>query len=190
MINSGSILLPADVFLGSNGEMSALMRKKDWSRTSLGPVEHWPQSLKTTLGILMHSKFPMFLFWGPELICFYNDAFVPSLGKEGKHPQALGGKANDVWPEIWPTIYPMIVDVMKGNKAIWSKDQLIPIYRNGKIEDAYWTFSYSQVFDEQNTVAGVFVAVSETTAQVNMLKELAESENRYRKLIAQERFKG
>ena len=185
MINSGSILLPADVFLGSNGEMSALMRKKDWSRTSLGPVEHWPQSLKTTLGILMHSKFPMFLFWGPELICFYNDAFVPSLGKEGKHPQALGGKANDVWPEIWPTIYPMIVDVMKGNKAIWSKDQLIPIYRNGKIEDAYWTFSYSQVFDEQNTVAGVFVAVSETTAQVNMLKELAESENRYRKLIAQ-----
>ena len=185
MRNSGSILLPADIFLGLNGEMSALMRNKDWSRTSLGPVENWPQSLKTTLGILLHSKFPMFLFWGPELLCFYNDAFVPSLGKDGKHPDALGGRAQEVWPEIWSTIYPMILDVMNGNKAIWSKYQLIPIYRNGKIEDAYWTFSYSQVFDEQNSIAGVFVAVSETTAQVHMLKELAESENQYRNMIAQ-----
>ena len=185
MRNRGSTLLPADIFLGINGEMSALMRGTDWSHTSMGPIENWPQSLKTTLGILLHSRFPMFLFWGPELLCFYNDAFVPSLGKDGKHPHALGSKAQDVWPEMWTTIYPMILEVMKGNKAIWSKDQLIPIYRNGTIEDAYWTYSYSQVFDEENSIAGVFVAVAETTAEVRMIKELEESENQYRNMIAQ-----
>jgi hypothetical protein len=73
-------------FLFGGGEMGQLMRDKDWSNTSLGAVENWPQSLQTTLSIIIHSKFPMFLFWGPELICFYNDAYRPSLGQDGKLP--------------------------------------------------------------------------------------------------------
>ena len=77
-------------FLAGGGEMGKLTREKDWSKTSLGPPNHWPQSLRTTLSILLNSKFPMFLFWGAELICFYNDAYRPSLGKEGKHPSILG----------------------------------------------------------------------------------------------------
>jgi hypothetical protein len=69
-----------------NNEMGNLIRAKDWSKTPVGPIDSWPQSLRTTLSIILNSKFPMFLWWGPELICFYNDAYRPSLGNNGKHP--------------------------------------------------------------------------------------------------------
>lgn len=156
-------------FLQGGGEMGALTRNFDWSRTALGPVATWPQSLKTTLGIVLNSRFPMFLWWGPGLISFYNDAYRPSLGNEGKHPGILGAPAREAWPEIWDVIRPLIEQVLAGGGATWSEDQLIPIYRNGRIEDAYWTFSYSPVHDEQGTVAGVLVTCSETTDKVKML---------------------
>lgn len=167
-------------FLEGGGEMGDLMRRKDWSETSLGVPDNWPQSLRTTLGILLHSGFPMVLFWGPDLICFYNDAFRPSLGKEGKHPLILGMKGEEAWSEIWTTIKPWIDDVIINNNAIWNEDLLVPIYRNGKIEDVYWTFSYSPAHDESGKAAGVFVAVVETTEKVNTLKKIEESERRFR----------
>lgn len=167
-------------FIAGGGEMGALMRAKDWSKTSLGAPGKWPQSLRTTLSILLHSGFPMVLFWGPDLICFYNDAFRPSLGKEGKHPGILGIKGEDAWHEIWPTIKPWIDEVLNESKAIWKEDLLVPIYRNGKMEDVYWTFSYSPVNDESGKPAGVFVAVVETTGKVNTLKKIKESERRFR----------
>jgi len=95
-------------FLTGGGEMGELTRVKDWSKTSLGAPEFWPQSLRTTLSILLNSKFPMFLFWGEDLICFYNDAYRPSLGKDGKHPSILGMKGEKAWPEIWHIIKPLI----------------------------------------------------------------------------------
>ena len=88
-----------DIFVG-NGEMAGLMRDFDWSQTSLGAVETWSQSLKTTLNILLASRQPMLLFWGEELIQFYNDGFRPSLGAD-KHPQALGDKGREFWNEVW-----------------------------------------------------------------------------------------
>ncbi|HEU0126422.1 MAG TPA: PAS domain-containing sensor histidine kinase, partial [Flavobacterium sp.] len=91
-------------FLANGGEMGKLTRAKDWSKTSVGPIENWPQSLRTTLGILLNSKFPMFLFWGQDHICFYNDAYRPSLGNDGKHPSILGEKGADFWAEIWDFI--------------------------------------------------------------------------------------
>src|SRR6186713_1750867 len=118
-------------FLRGGGEMGELTRKKDWSKTPVGMPETWPQSLRTTLGILLNSKFPMFLWWGTELICFYNDAYRPSLGKEGKHPYILGQKAIEAWPEIWSIIDPLIQQVLAGEGATWNENQLIPIYRNG-----------------------------------------------------------
>ncbi|MEO7292175.1 MAG: PAS domain-containing protein, partial [Ginsengibacter sp.] len=162
-------------FLAGGGEMGALIRAKDWSKTPLGNPEGWPQSLCTTLSIILNSKFPMFLFWGPELICFYNDAYRPSLGLEGKHPSILGRKGKDAWPEIWEIIKPLIDTVLSGGEATWSEDQLIPIYRNGKIEDVYWTFSYSPVNDESGKPAGVFVTCTETTEKVANLKLLEET---------------
>src|ERR1700731_596729 len=135
-------------FMAGGGAMGALIRANDWGNTVIGDPESWPQSLKATLGILLNSKFPMFLWWGPELICFYNDAYRPSLGQNGKHSSILGMPARAAWPEIWDIIKPLIDQVLAGGKATWSEDQLIPIYRNGNIEDVYWTFSYSPVFDE------------------------------------------
>ncbi len=169
-------------FLSGSGEMAALTRARDWSKTSLGAVETWPQSLRTTLGILLNSKFPMFLFWGPELICFYNDAFRPSLGNNGKHPGILGVPAVEAWQEIWTIIEPLIKQVLTDGEATWSEDQLIPIYRNGHIEDVYWTFSYSPVNDESEKIAGVLVTCTETTDKVNTHKKLEEREQKFRLL--------
>lgn len=157
--------------------MGALTRAKDWSATTLGAPGQWPQSLRTTLSILLNSKFPMFLWWGPELICFYNDAYRPSLGQHGKHPSILGQPAQEAWPEIWAIIKPLIDQVLSGGDSTWSEDQLIPIFRNGKIEDVYWTFSYSPVNDESGKPAGVFVTCTETTQKVNTLKEIKERED-------------
>ncbi|MRS63917.1 PAS domain-containing protein [Larkinella terrae] len=166
-------------FLAGGGEMGQLIGSVDWSKNPLGPIENWPQSLRTTLSIILHSKFPMFLFWGPELICFYNDAYRPSLGNNGKHPTALGQRGEELWPEIWPDIKPLIDQVMSGGEASWSEDQLLPIYRNGKLEDVYWTFSYSPAHDESGDVGGVFVTCSETTEKVVTLKTIAESKDQF-----------
>lgn len=166
-----------DKFLEGDGEMRALIRAKDWSKTSLGNAETWPQTLRITLSILLNSKFPMFLWWGPELICFYNDAYRPSLGSEGKHPSILGMRAEEAWIEIWHIIKPLIDKVVGQGEAIWFEDSLVPIYRNGKIEDVYWTFSYSPVYDETDIIAGVLVTCTETTEKVNILKKLQESKN-------------
>lgn len=172
-------------FLAGGGEMGRLIREKDWSDNPLGTPSAWPQSLRTTLSILLNSKFPMFLWWGPELICFYNDAYRPSLGKEGKHPSILGMKAIDAWPEIWDTIKPMIDKVFATGDATWNEDTLLPIYRNNRIEDVYWTFSYSPVYDESNTAAGILVTCSETTEKVNAFKHLNESNQRFYNNIKQ-----
>lgn len=172
-------------FLSGGGEMGKLIRAKDWSKTCLGAPDTWPQSLRTTLSIILNSKFPMFLFWGPELICFYNDAYRPSLGEEGKHPRILGQTAEEAWPEIWSVIYPLIQQVLRGEGGVWRENQLIPIYRNGKLEDVYWTFSYSPVHDESDKIAGVMVVCNETTENIATLKKLEVSNDRYLNNIIQ-----
>jgi PAS domain S-box-containing protein len=172
-------------FLSKGGKMGALTRSKDWSKTVVGSVETWPQSLRTTLGVLLNSKFPMFLFWGPEHICFYNDAYRPSLGNEGKHPSILGQRGHDSWPEIWDFIKPLIDQVLTEGEATWHEDQLLPIYRNGKMEDVYWTFSYSPVNNESGKPAGVLVICNETTENVKLVKKLEDSNSRYLNNILQ-----
>jgi signal transduction histidine kinase len=162
-------------FLIADGEMARLTREKDWSQTALGSPEGWQQSLKTLIDVVLNSKFPMFLFWGPELICFYNDAYRPSLGVDGKHPSILGMRAEEAWTEVWDIIKTLTDQVMSGGEAIWNEDQLVPIYRNGKIEDVYWTYSYSPVKNESGEVAGVLVTCTETTEKVNTLHKLKES---------------
>jgi PAS domain S-box-containing protein len=164
-------------FLARGGEMGRLIHSFNWSETPMGTIENWPQSLRTTLSIILNSKFPMFLFWGPERIGFYNDAFRPSLGVNGKHPGALGQRGREIWPEIWSSIQPMIDQVMGGGEAIWREDQLLPIYRNGGIEEVYWTFSYSPVNVESGAVGGVFVTCTETTEKILTLKKAEESKD-------------
>jgi PAS domain S-box-containing protein len=163
---------PTPSFLANGGETGALIESIDWSRHPLGPIESWPAALCTTLSIILHSRFPMFIFWGKDLICFYNDAYRPSLGNEGKHPSAMGNYAAEVWPEIWPTIKPQIDQVMRGNGSTWHEDQFLPIFRNGKMEDVYWTYSYSPVIGEAGLVEAVLVICHETTHKVQADQEL------------------
>lgn len=172
-------------FLAGGGELGERTRNYDWAGTSIGTPDQWPQSLRATLSIILNARFPMFLWWGPELIQFYNDAYRPSLGHNGKHPTALGQKGEDCWPEIWPVIKPLIDQVLGGGEATWSEDQLIPIYRNGKLEDVYWTFSYSPVKDESGQPAGVLVICNETTNAVISHKKLEVSEARFRSIVEQ-----
>jgi PAS domain S-box-containing protein len=170
-------------FFAGGGEMGHLISAYDWSNSELGEFSGWPQSLKTTLSIILHSKFPMFLWWGPNLLCFYNDAYRPSLGNEGKHPSILGMAAVEAWPEVWEIIGPLIAQVLAGSGSVYHEDLLVPIYRNGKVEDVYWTFSYSPVPDDSGATAGVLVTCNETTHKVMMLQQLRESERRFQSLI-------
>ncbi len=162
-------------FIIDGGEMGTLIRQKNWHDNPLGDPQKWPQSLRTTLGVILNSNFPMFLWWGTELICFYNDAYRPSLGENGKHPTILGLPAKQAWPEIWEIIEPLIKKVLSG-EPVWSEDKLIPIYRNGRIEDVYWTFSYGPLYDE-NKVAGILITCAETTEKVNAIKAAKERED-------------
>ncbi|MDB5245729.1 MAG: hypothetical protein JWQ40_123 [Segetibacter sp.] len=172
-------------FLPGGGEMGERIRNFDWNYTSVGSPEHWPQSLRTTLSIILNTKSPMFLWWGKDLIQFYNDAYRPSLGNNGKHPYALGQSGEDCWPEIWTIIKPLIDQVFASGQATWSEDQLIPIYRNGKMEDVYWTFGYSAVIDENGKVGGVLVVCTETTEKVKNFQALQSKEETLQNIFSQ-----
>lgn len=152
-------------FLQNTGELGELISQYDWSQTCLGDIDDWPLSLRITLSNILHSGFPMFLFWGEDFLCFYNDAFRPSLGVNGKHP-AIGKKAITIWGEIWHIIGPLIQQVVVTRKPVWFEDRLVPFDRNGRVEDIYWTFSYSPAFGEDNEVKGVLVTCMETTKSV------------------------
>ena len=169
-------------FIQGGGEMGEITRSVDWNATTLGTPDKWSPSLRTTLGILLHSAFPMFLFWGKQLTCFYNDAFRPSLGASGKHP-AVGKNGREVWEEIWEFIKPLIDQVISTGEPVWFEDQLLPIFRNGKMEDVYWTFSYSPVYDDDGEINGVFVTCTETTRKVQTIQKLIETENHFKNLI-------
>jgi len=149
-------------FLKNTGEIGDLIVNFDWSRTSLGEIENWPLSLKITLYNTLHLGFPMFLFWGDEFLCFYNEAFKPSLGTDGKHP-AIGRRAIIVWGEIWHIIGPLLQKVLVTCQPVTFEDQLVPFYRNGRVEDIYWTFTYSPAFGEDDKIAGVLVTCMDTT---------------------------
>src|ERR1700709_1200624 len=116
-------------FLAGGGEMGALMRAHDWSANTLGRPEAWPQSLRTAVRLMLNSNHPMFIWWGPQLIQFYNDAYRQTMGPE-MHPSALGGPGRDSWAEIWSFIGPQIEMVMAGEGATWQVEQLVPIRRH------------------------------------------------------------
>jgi signal transduction histidine kinase/DNA-binding NarL/FixJ family response regulator len=154
----------ADVLVGGN-EMGELMRAFDWASSPVGPVEVWPQSLRTALNILLDSRYPMYIAWGPQFVQFYNDGYRPILGAT-KHPAALGRSTRETFAEIWDFIGPMFEEVMRSGRPTYLEDQILPLDRNGYIEECYFTFCYSAVRTESGEVGGVFVTCSENTARV------------------------
>ncbi|NQE33029.1 Sensor histidine kinase TmoS [Microcoleus sp. IPMA8] len=151
--------------------MAMLMRSHDWSLSALGAVETWSQSLKTAIRIVLGSRYPMFVWWGQEMINFYNDAYIPILGK--RHPQALGQPASRVWAEIWDTLGPQAEAVLNQGQSTWNQELLLVMERNGYTEETYFTFSYSPVANDDGPVGGVFCACSEDTQGVLSDRRLA-----------------
>ena len=175
-----------------DGEMAARCRAFDWSTTPLGPVDGWSQSLRTTVGILLGSRNPMFLWWGPELVQIYNDAYRPSFGEKGRHPRALGMRGRECWTDIWETIGPQIEQVMTTGEATWHEDQFVPIERNGRLEDVWWTYGYSPVYDDDGSIGGTLVVCQETTSRMvaereraRLLAETARAERHAARVLEQ-----
>ena len=137
----------------------------DWARTPLGPLERWSQSLQAVVGIVLTSRFSMWMAWGPELTFFCNDAYRrDTLGT--KYPWALGRRADEVWAEIWPDISPRIEQVMRTGVATWDEALMLFLERGGFREETYHTFSYSPLRDDDGTIAGMLCVVSEESARV------------------------
>ncbi len=169
--------LPTLSFLAGGGEMGERIRSKDWSSTPLGPAELWPQNLKTIVRIMLTSRQPIWIGWGPELIKLYNDPYKSIVG--GKHPEALGQPASVVWHEIWDDIGPRLHATIDGDIGTYDESLLLIMERNGYPEETYYTFSYSPVPGDQDGVGGIICANTDDTAriigerQVKLLQTLA-----------------
>jgi two-component sensor histidine kinase len=161
---------PSAAFLTGGGEMGRRIRAFDWSQTVLGPPQGWPDSLKTALRIMLASRQPMWVWWGPGLINFYNDAYLPIIG--GKHPGALGRPARLVWSEIWPQIKDRIAAAMVGESS-YSEAELLVMRRNGYPEETYYTFSFSPVPDEDGRIGGLVCANTDDTERVIGARRMA-----------------
>ncbi|MFA6229851.1 MAG: PAS domain S-box protein [Rhodanobacter sp.] len=167
-------------FLSDGGEMGARMRAHDWSTSPLGEPTLWPDSLKPVVSLMLASKFPMFLLWGDQHCCLYNDGYIPLLGR--RHPAALGRPYIETWPEIWSFIHPMILRARAGESVYFERLPL-RVQRNEFEEEASFTFSYSPLRDAQGDIRGMFCACMETTEQLRAETSLRESEARWRGLF-------
>lgn len=173
-------------FLADGGEMGRRIRAFDWSTTSLGDVATWPAPLKTVVRLMLTTNHAVFVFWGPDLICLYNDAYSRSLGSE-QHPSILGMKGPEAWAIAWDVIAPQIALVTSGQGSTWHENQRIPIQRHGRLDETYWTYSYGPIHDDEAPygVGGTLVLTTETTEHVLAQKRLRSAEARWRSLFEQ-----
>ena len=175
-------------FLAGGGEMGKLIRTKDWSKTTLGDPETWPPSLCTMVAVMLSNPFGMYIAWGDNYTQLYNDGYLPILGST-KHPDALGISTKQTFSEIWDIIGPAFAGVMEGKPVVFP-NFMLPLNRNGFIEECYFDFSYSPIRKEDGTVGGVLVTVIETTKTIRDItdekkhqQELEVSEKRFRTLV-------
>ncbi|GCE15585.1 ATP-binding protein [Tengunoibacter tsumagoiensis] len=151
--------------------MGARIRARDWSSTPLGPVEHWPQSLKTIVRIMLTSRQPIWVGWGPDLINLYNDPYRAIVG--GKHPEALGQPVKVVWYELWDEVEPRIKTVFEENRGTYDESLLLIMERYGYQEETYYTFSYSPVPGDQGGVEGIICANTDDTQRIIGERQIA-----------------
>lgn len=162
-------------FLEGGGEMGELIRAKDWSKTPLGNPEDWPETLKTMVSVMLHNPFGMYIAWGKEYTQIYNDAYRPILA-DNKHPQALGNSTKDTFSEILDIVGPMLDGVMEG-KPIGFSDFMLPLNRNGQIENCYFDFAYSPIRVSNGDVGGILVTIVETTDKKKAEDALIENKS-------------
>ena len=164
------------------GETAALIRGFDWSSTALGPIQTWPQSLKTASGMILHSPVPIVMLWGPEGYMIYNDAYSVFAG--GRHPNLLGCKVLEGWPEV-ADFNENVMKVGLGGGTLAYRDQELTLNRTGKPEQVWMNLDYSPVLDESGEPAGVIAIVVETTARVLADRRSAAEQERQRRLLNQ-----
>ncbi|HEV2541444.1 MAG TPA: HWE histidine kinase domain-containing protein [Methylobacterium sp.] len=159
------------------GEMAERIRAYDWTSTALGAAETWPPSLKATISLLLGCGFPMIALWGPNLIQVYNDGYRDLMGL--KHPAGLGQPTRACWPEVWHINAPIYERVWAG-ETLTFEDARYPLTRSGRLEDAWFTLTYSPLRDDSGAIAGILVTLVETTSRVLADRALRESEARFR----------
>src|SRR6201992_2942970 len=148
-------------FLREGGATGALMAGLDSLSSPLGPSEQWSATLRTTVGLALRAEAQIVLFWGPEFVALYNDAYAPTIGE--KHPRAMGRPARESWTELWKDLEPLLRRVLEAGETVSAKDRPFYIERHGYPETVYFDISYSPVRNEAGEVGGVLCIVGETT---------------------------
>jgi PAS domain-containing protein len=163
----------------NDSQAGKLAQNIDWSSHKLGPVNQWTQDLKLIVSLVLDSQFPMFISWVEDRVFLYNDAYAPILGK--KHPQAFGRTFHENWNEIWDDIFPLVQKIDNG-EALYLEDLKLFIDRcsDGKLDEAYFTFSYSPIRNEQGKIKGLYCACFETTEKLKRRRQLEESETLFK----------
>ena len=152
-------------WLFGGGDLGHLMRHHNWSGTPLGPIGNWPQSLRAAVNVMLNSQHPMWIGWGPEVTFLYNDAYISVLSL-AKHPGSLGRPAREVWAEIWDVCGPLVDKVFARAEPTFMNDVRLFMSRGEYLEETYYSFSYSPVFDDDGKVGGLFCPSTEVTAKV------------------------
>jgi len=169
-------------FLAHGGEMGARMRARDWAGSPLGPVEGWPQPLQTLVAVMLGSRQPMFIAWGPDRTLLYNDGYAELLG--GKHPAALGKPLLEVWSEVRADLQPLL-DQVDAGESVHMDDLTLMMNRHGQPEEAHFTFSYTPIRDAAGRIAGFFCPCQETTKEVFAKRRGVAERERLQQLFEQ-----
>ncbi len=178
---NGNAMPPHGKTVSGNGKVAHLVRAHDWGATSLGPIESWPETLLCSVNLMLASRFPTLVFWGLEMIQFYNDAYLPLMGE--KSPAALGQTAQECWKEAWHIVGPQLEAVLTRGETTYQENVIVPVVRNGQLQDIYWTYSYSPIYKSGGDIAGIFVVCHDITVQVLAARNLRESEARATRIL-------
>ena len=171
---------PASLIRGKS-QMAERIHLHPWVSTPLGPIDTWPESLLGSVNLMLACAFPSLVFWGKELIQLYNDAFIPLLAE--RHPSGLGKPAEECWSDAWQIVGPNLKRVMDDHETVYYEDTVVPIIRDGRLQDIRWTYNYSPIFACDGNVLGVLVICQDITRQVNAAQELRESEARASRVL-------
>ncbi|HEY0629216.1 MAG TPA: PAS domain-containing protein, partial [Sphingomicrobium sp.] len=175
---------PGDLsFVSGGGEMGRLIRERDWKASAFGPLERWPQSLRSALSICLHSSFPTAIYWGEDLRLLYNDAWSPIPGE--RHPAALGEPGSHVWQDIWDVVGPQFARVMSTGEGFSTFDEMLPMVRQGKVCETYWNYSLTPIVGEDGSVAGVLNQGHETTDRILFERRKVEETESLRQMFDQ-----
>ncbi|OZJ05802.1 hypothetical protein BZG36_00873 [Bifiguratus adelaidae] len=155
--------------LQGGGIMGSMLRNFDWEKTSVGLIASWPQSLISTVSMMMGSRFPMALWWGNDLVMMYNDAYIPVAG--AKHPKMFGKPGSVAWSDLWPDLEPVARSVMQGS-TVYVESDLLTMFRNGYDEETYFTWAWTPVRREDGSVAGYLNPCIDDTSRVITTRRL------------------